>query len=270
MIRRLRSLLVAALVVVAIVVGLRAVDLGLGRAQYASGYLLYGLVAFLTLFSLRKKLPTLPLGSASSWLQIHLYGGVVAGLLFGIHLDWQLPTGIVETALGFAFMMTFVSGLVGLVMTRRIPKVLSRVGEEVVYERIPQLRRRLHQTSRTVVLDSVAASGSTLLAQFYSHRLFDFFATRPSWAYLIRPSGVRRRRVMHEMRDLERYLTPEEKSGYERLFGMVRQKDDLDFQEARQRLLKLWMFGHIGMTGLLVTLATLHGILALAFRGDAL
>jgi hypothetical protein len=50
---------------------------------------------------------------------------------------------------------------------------------------------------------------------------------------------------------------------------LLRRKDDLDFHEARQRLLKNWLFVHIGLTYGLVTLALLHGLLALAFRGGA-
>ena len=49
----------------------------------------------------------------------------------------------------------------------------------------------------------------------------------------------------------------------------MRRKDDLDFHEARQRLLKTWLFVHIGLTYGLVVLALLHGLLALAFRGGA-
>ena len=49
----------------------------------------------------------------------------------------------------------------------------------------------------------------------------------------------------------------------------LRRKDDLDFHEARQKLLKMWLFAHIGMTYTLVVLALLHGLLAIAFRGGA-
>jgi hypothetical protein len=50
---------------------------------------------------------------------------------------------------------------------------------------------------------------------------------------------------------------------------LIRRKDDLDFHEARQGLLKLWLFVHIGLTCALVLGATLHGILAHAFDGGA-
>src|SRR5690242_17642005 len=86
--RRIRSFLTTALAVVLIAYWLRWLDVHLNRANYASGYLLYGLVVFLALFNLRKKLPSLPLGSASAWLQLHLYVGIIAGAVFGLHLAW--------------------------------------------------------------------------------------------------------------------------------------------------------------------------------------
>ena len=41
----------------------------------------------------------------------------------------------------------------------------------------------------------------------------------------------------------------------ERLFALVRRKDDLDFHAARQGMLKTWLFVHIGLTYALVALA---------------
>jgi len=79
-----------------------------------------------------------------------------------------------------------------------------------------------------------------------------------------------RRALMSEMQDLKRYLCEPEQSGCERLFTLVRRKDDLDFHDARQKVLKLWLFVHIGLTYTLVLLAVLHGLLAHAFDGGAL
>lgn len=273
--RRIRSLLLALLVLAAIAYWLRWVELGLGRSSYASGYLLYGLVAFLALFNLRKKLPMLPLGSASAWLQLHIYVGLVAGGLFAMHAfvasdgSLHLPGGVFETCLVMVFTMTFVSGVVGLVVTRRTPKLLRAAGEQVVYERIPQIRRALDRDARATVLGSVSATGATTLADFYTARLYEFFARPRSFGYFLRPTGIRRRKLLHEMRDLSRYLTSQEQTACERLFGLVRKKDDLDFHHARQKLLKVWLFGHIGLTYVLIVAATWHGVMALAFRGDA-
>lgn len=268
--RRTWNLLTTLVVTVAAVVALDLYDLELGRRSYLSGYVMFALVAFLAMFNIRKKFPMLPLGTASFWLQCHIYVGLVCGILFGVHVGWRLPNGALETALFVCFMMTFVSGLSGLYISRSTPKVLSRVGQEVVYERIPRLRRDMAVGSRRAVLEAVAASGSTTLADFYVQRLFDFFAAPAPLGYLLRPTARRRRKVMQELQSLDRYLNAQERSCAERLFGMIRQKDLLDFHQVRQRLLKVWLFLHIGLTCLLLVLATFHGIVALSFRGDSL
>jgi hypothetical protein len=117
------------------------------------------------------------------------------------------------------------------------------------------------------VLESVAASGATTLADFYVAKLYDFFHRSRGLRYFVRPTTALRRSLMHELQDARRYLTDHELTACERLFALVRRKDDLDFHEARQRLLKTWLFAHIGLTYALVVLALLHGLLALAFRG---
>jgi hypothetical protein len=266
----MRSLVITALAVVLIAYWLRWLDVHLYRASYASGYLLYGLVAFLALFNLRKKLPSLPLGSASTWLQLHLYVGIIAGAVFGMHLAWRVPNGWFECLLAMTFMMTFVSGIVGLVVSRRVPHLLNRVRHQVIYERSPAIRRLLAERSRQTVLESVAASGGTTLADFYTTKLFDFFAMPRSLGYFVLPSSARRKRLLADMQHLDRYLSPPEKTACEGLFAMVRRKDDLDFQEVQQRRVKLWLFGHIALTYALLVFATVHGVLALAFRGDGL
>ena len=120
------------------------------------------------------------------------------------------------------------------------------------------------------MLESVAASGRDDAGRFLHAP-----AVR-----LLRPAAAaggiccgRRRRCRRadatRCRTCGAILSDQEQAACERLFALVRRKDDLDFHEARQRLLKLWLFVHIGLTYALVLLALLHGLLAHAFRGGA-
>jgi hypothetical protein len=166
-------------------------------------------------------------------------------------------------------LLTVASGMAGVYLTRTIPAQLSRVGEEIIYEQIPAFRRQVRRHAGEVVLESVAASGATTLADFYTARLYDFFGrSRGRW-HLLRPTTSPRRALMNEMQDVRRYLSEQEQAACERLFALVRRKDDLDFHDARQQALKMWLFAHIGLTYALVLLALLHGLLAHAFRGGA-
>jgi hypothetical protein len=267
--RRIRNAAALLITMAAILVWIRARQQRLESSSFVTGYLLLAAVLFLAFYNLRKKLPFLPLGSSTAWLQWHLYVGIGTIGVFALHIGPAWPRGIFETMLAAAYLLTVASGLVGLFLTRTIPVQLTRVSEEIVYERIPAFRQQILRQANEVVLESVTASGATMLADFYAARLYDFFGRARGWGYLLRPTSARRRSLMRELQNLRRFLTEQEQAGYEQLFALVRRKDDLDFHDARQRLLKLWLFVHIGLTYVLVALAVLHGLLAHAFHGGA-
>jgi hypothetical protein len=265
--RRIRNIGATLMVVALVWLWSRALEKRLTTSSFTTGYLLIAAVLFLALYNLRKKLPFLPFGKSATWLQLHIYVGVASIGVFFLHVGLHLPTGVLETALYAIYSLTVLSGIVGLYLTRAIPAQLARVGEEVLYERIPALHRNVQQQAGEVVMQSVAASGATTLGDFYVTRLYEFFGRRRNLAYFLRPTTTLRRSLMGEMQNLRRYLCEPELAACERLFALVRRKDDLDFHAARQGLLKIWLFIHIGLTYVLVALAMLHGLLALAFSG---
>jgi hypothetical protein len=250
--------------------GVRAGDDSLASSAFGTGYLLLGAIFFLAMYNLRKKLPSLPLGTSATWMQWHLYVGVGTVGVFAMHTRTVWPSGWLDACLALVYSLTVASGIVGLYLTRTIPRQLARVSEEIVYERIPAFQRQVRVQADDVVLQAVTASGATTLADFYAARLFAFFRRPRGWRYLVRPTSTLRRAMMREMHDLRRYLSEQEQAGCERLFALVRRKDDLDFHDARQKVLKLWLFAHIGLTYALVLLGVLHGVLAHAFYGGAL
>lgn len=242
-------------------------DASLARTAYATGYLLYAAVAFLAAYQLRKKLPGLPLGSSRAWLQAHLIIAIASGGIFFLHLGGRWPDGWVEGTLAAVYLGAFASGVVGFYLTRMIPRQLARTGEQFIFERIPRMRAAVRDEARGVVLEAVHATGATTLADFYVGRLHGFFQRPRSLRYPLRPSMAARKRLFNELDAVDRFLTDPERSASERLFGLIRRKDDLDFHAARQGLLKAWLFVHIGLTWSLLLLGMGHGLLALAFRG---
>ena len=237
----------------------------LGNPAPTTGYLLLAIIFVLAAYGLRKKLPFLPLGSSATWLQLHIYLSLGSVGLFLLHVRSPIPNGPLEALLASVYVVTVASGLFGLYLSRTVPKRLARVGEEVIYERIGGLQGRLRQQARSVVLETVTESGTTTLADFYTQHLFRFFEQPRGLAYQLRPSSEGRKALMGEMQDLRRYLSDSERAALETLFSLVRKKDDLDYHQALQRALKLWLFGHIALTCLLLLLGCLHGSLAHAF-----
>ena len=95
------------------------------RHAYLSGWVLFALMLVLTFFNLRKRVPFLRLGSASFWLKMHLFLGVVSGPLFFAHMGWTWPAGVFHQILAWCFVVVFVSGLVGFMAIKYLLKYVQ-------------------------------------------------------------------------------------------------------------------------------------------------
>lgn len=264
---RLRRMLLA-LLIAALLVGIVWLQYsGLQRTSYTTGYSLFAAILFLASLQIRKHMPSLPLGKMSTWMQVHIYIGYLAILLFAMHVGPNLPRGRLEIALYAVFIFVAGSGLYGLYITRVVPAKLRALPEEVIYERIPQLRRSVAASAREIVLSKAAESD--VLVGIYRQKLLAFFETSRGLFYFLWPSGELRRDLQSQLRDLHRYLNVEQRKHCIELETLVARKDDLDYHAALQGRLKLWLFAHVGFTYSLIVLASVHGILALAFGGSS-
>ncbi len=268
--RRLRNLALLALALAPITWFLLESAARLGRPDFISGYLLLVSIVFLALYNLRKKAPIAVAFSSASWLQLHTYVGLGTAVLFGLHVDWRLPDGILESLLATLYWLTFLSGVVGLIWTRTVPKQLARVSEEFVYERIPALRQQIYERAQQVVLETVRATGNNTLGEFFSERLQGYLEKPRGLGYWLRPTSEVRKRLLAELTEVTRYLSEPERQAGEQIFSLVRRRDDLDYHAALQWRLKAWLFMHIGLTYPLVMVAVVHGLVVHLFDGGAL
>jgi hypothetical protein len=236
------------------------------HSTYTTGYILLGSFLLLTAFNMRKRIPSIAqLGSAAFWMQVHIYVGLATFVLFGLHVGWKIPNGQFELLLTMLYLIVAVSGVYGLYVTRTIPKKLSAINDEVIYESIPNFRVKLAAEARGLVLE--ACQHSDVLARFYRNRLAEYFERPRSLAYLANPNGRLRRQLTSEINDLDRYLSSDQRSLSQQLSLMVKKKDDLDYHAAQQGRLKIWLFAHIGFTYSLLLLSIFHGVMAHAFAG---
>lgn len=73
--------------------------------------------------------------------------------------------------------------------------------------------------------------------------------------------------LLAELKTLDRYLNEQEKAIADEIRDWIETKQNLDFQYAAQRLLKLWLFVHIPVTYSLILLGAVHGIVAMLYAG---
>jgi hypothetical protein len=241
----------------------------LPRIDFVTGWVLAALALFLTAYNARKKLPFLPLVGSRVWLVAHTWVGLLAAVVFGLHLRWRMPHGQLEAILAALFVGVTLSGLAGWWLSRAIPIRLTGAGGEVPYERIPVVLRSLRERAETLVVAGIPAAASTTLAEFYTARVSPFFAGPANFAAHIMGSRRALNTLLEEIREINKYLNPLEKSSAIELAALVREKDTLDLHRAMQLTLRGWLFVHIPLTYGMIVFGVIHAVFVYAYSGGA-
>jgi hypothetical protein len=227
---------------------------------------LLGVILFLGLYTARKKITYPPLLKSSTWLQLHLYVGLLSVVLFVFHVGLRIPNGALEVTLALLFAGVAGSGVIGIALSRAIPGRLTILGNEVIFERIPRYRRDLQQQAEAIVLKSVK-EGATTLSDFYTRRLADYFSGPCSGVDQLLHPTRHIRQLQQELGEQERYLDADDVKLLGELAELVTAKNDLDSHRARQGILKLWLFVHIPLTFAMLAFMAVHIVLVHAFAG---
>jgi len=235
--------------------------LNLSDASFVSGWILLGAMISLGIFNIRKRMSALPLGRAAYWLTLHVVLGFFAVGTFLVHTNYVWPTGVYEQLLASLFWLTAVSGILGWLYQRAIPRRLSRIGYEVIFERIPAEIAHLREEAEAAALEGVGSSGEPTLGRFYSESL-DWFFQRPRFvvSHLL---GTGAATYWLEQRSLavRRLLGSAEVKALNEIEKIVRLKISVDAHYAIQRSLKLWVFAHVLLTSATLSLSVWHLIL---------
>lgn len=239
----------------------------LSNTAFFSGWVLFSLMIFLTLYNARKKLTYPPLFKSASWMQFHIYGGLLSFLVFFFHTGFRLPTGTFESILYSLFITLAGSGVVGLYFTRTVPKSLAHRGSEVIYERIPRFVKELREQAEALVIESVAFNDSTILSDYYSENLADYMSRPRGFGLHVFTFDRIRNEFQRELSALHRYMDEDEQRVTTQLSEVLVLKDDLDFHHSRQGMLKGWLFLHVPLTYGLLVFASAHMVLVHAFYG---
>lgn len=265
--RRLRNILILAVIAVLIAFLHAVVAAGLQEPAFFSGWLLLVTILTVTFLNIRKKLPFLPLSSVNAWLQFHIYAGWLSIGLFVVHVRGRIPDGPLETTLAILFVIVAASGIIGVFFSVALPKRLTRRGEEVLFDRIPAFRDRLRTAADTLIVRSAAETDSTTLADFYVARLkYLFDGPRDFFEHLFE-MNLSQYAVRSEIQSVRRYLNDKEQEILDELAELVTRKQDLDYHFTLQAALKGWLFVHIPLTYCMLILALVHLVLVYAFTG---
>lgn len=232
-----------------------------------TGWILFALMVFLAAYNIRKKLTFLPLGNSSTWLQFHIYAGYLSSLLLLLHTGFKVPNGQLEVTLTILYLVVFISGIIGLIMTRTFPKRLSSRSGEYIFERIPFYRIVIREQANSLAVSSIKETRSSVIAEFHRDEIVPFLS-QPK--YLFHHFWESRRPLIQLQRKIDNvaiYMNDKEKVYMDEIRELIQQKYDLDYSLCLQGCLKFWLFIHIPFTYCLMIFSILHIILVYAFTG---
>ncbi len=256
--RRFAGILLTTLLVAGIAVAYVKLAPLYPRHAYLSGWLLFAVMLFLTFFNLRKKVPFLRLGSTSFWLQLHVYVGIFSGPLFMAHIGFSWPHGLLNQFIAACFAIVFLTGIIGLWISRAFPKRLTVAGFETPFERIPHVRNQLRAEAEALVLAGVDGQTSPVIADFYTQKLGLFFAGNRNFRAHLQRSRTPQALHRSQFDEVQRYAKKAERELLDSLADLVERKHLLDFQYALQLTLRVWLFAHIPLSYSLLILSVVH------------
>ncbi len=263
--RRVTGLSVAVLLAGAFVYGAMLSRAALDHSSEATGWVLTGLCLFLLFFNIRKRLGVFPLGRGHYWLQAHVYLGLFSGVVFFAHSGWRMPSGLLDWVLWLVFAGVFLTGVIGVLLSRIVPSRLNSRGERVIFERIPAFRIRLAREVEGLVMRAVQEAASSTIADLYAKRLLPFLGSmRNFWAHVF-SATAHRQALQNEISAVRRYLPPEGNALLDEIEERVLAKDDLDFQYTWHLLVKGWLLLHLPLSCALIPLVAVHVVVNYAF-----
>jgi len=241
------------------------IDRSLGISAFASGWILFGILAFLSLFSARKRLPFLPLASSSRWFHLHAVGGFLALFLFWLHTGGMWSQGLYGQILTALFYITSISGVGGLVIEKIYPRQLTYSGIEIIYERIPGEIAEIREEVESLILKCTEETGSSTLAEHYLETLSWYFQRPRFFMNNIFGSHLSQHWVRQQCMILERFLDKNERKYLDGIYVLAEKKRKIDFHYALQTLLKTWLLVHIPLAAAVMAMVFWHLILIQVF-----
>ena len=239
-------------------------EASLQNEAFATGYSLASICVLLLLLGVRKRILTVPLGRMAVWQMTHQYVGLLSVAAYALHASF-ITTGWLESMLALNFWAIAMSGIIGWYVNRTAPRLLRAAGTQILRQDIPERSRSIAKQAHELALASAGNNNSAALADHYRIHLKPFFESRRSLFYRIFPTGNKRRTLLAELENLDRYLGDEGRKKRTDMSKLVQSKDDLDFQRAVQNRIRLWAAAHTWVLGSFVILAIAHIVAAHQF-----
>jgi Fe-S-cluster-containing dehydrogenase component/CRP-like cAMP-binding protein len=202
-------------------------------------------------------------GALRYWMLFHSYAGVIAAVLILLHAG-QSSGGILTTGLTISFDLTILTGLLGILLYKMIPRTLTSIeGSPLLIDDLRARRQELGDELATVLSSASDQFRGTIKARIGRYFLSTGYLLRQ---YLLRreldsevEAGKRR------VKRLAEGLGDQDRTALERAAEAAVTARRVDSLIYLHRLLKLWLPPHIAASSLMLALLVAHIIQVIYF-----
>lgn len=235
----------------------------------ALGFTALGLILLLLAFGVRKRAYKSRFGRLETWLQSHVYLGLLSLAVVLLHSGWRFEDRLAVAAL-VALALVVVTGLAGAVLYTTVPRLLTEVESDLAPAEVSD---RLNQ---------IAAS----MARLAAGKSAAFQRIQRSVLAESTPGRLAGWRIVFTGRRREKAAAPGEGPAWQALLGRVERTEQEDlrrllvlsrqhkelhlrliYQQRYRNLLDAWLWLHLPLSLALLVLAVAHGAAALYYRG---
>lgn len=231
-----------------------------------SGWILFGSFLFLCAYGFRKKVPFLPIGKTTTWLQLHLGFGGISAWLFLEHVGYRMPTGIFETQLYILYGLLLLSGFFGWIVMRSLPESLRKDGREANQLRIPDELFAMTKECDDWIAGLESGELNAEMASSYFEVIRPYLSSGCGFIpSRIHPEFGVPRSLVSRLQDYESPTVLFSSEQFLPVHRIVQEKAKLDLHGIRQRWMRGWLFVHLPITGVMFLMIVLHIVLVVAF-----
>jgi hypothetical protein len=230
------------------------------------GALALALIGVLLFYGVRKRRYRSTFGTMEEWLQSHIWLGIVAFVAIVAHTGFRFQDRV-AVALFVVVTAVVVSGIVGAILYKTVPRILTDVETDLTAE---QISDQLNQISRSMAR---IASGKSATFQRIHASLLREVAPRPLAAWTLVLAGPARRASQDVQGDWARMLglvNASEQEELRQLLVTSRQQRELHKrllgQQRYRNLLDVWLWIHLPLSIAMIVLILAHlaGVLLFA------
>jgi hypothetical protein len=132
-------------------------------------------------YPLRKQVYRRRVGALRYWMLVHVYAGVVAGIILLFHAGTSTG-GLLTSLLYFVFYLVIISGVVGILAYIFAPKIMTRIeGEPLLLEDLQARREELQKQSASILEQSEGWLKDEIRDRVYPRFLSHKFLWRQLW-----------------------------------------------------------------------------------------